>query len=125
MNFNDGKRQEFSDRKEYVFDSHTIDTVTHGGEISKESDTALTLDIASKLKTPILVTTATCPNCKIAKQLLQDSGVEHEVIIASDNMELVKALDINQAPTLVILTDDGEIQKIANVSNITKYLESL
>lgn len=126
QNFNDGKRQEFAERKEYVFDSHAVETVSKHEETEPPAiEESPKIDIAARLKTPILITTSTCPNCKIARQLLSDSGFEHTVIIASEDMELVKALDINQAPTLVIMTEDGEIQKIANVSNISKYLESL
>ena len=37
--------------------------------------------------------------------------------------ELVNEFGIKQAPTLVVVRDDGSFQTVANVSNIRKFIE--
>ncbi|MGN0464576.1 MAG: ribonucleoside triphosphate reductase, partial [Acutalibacteraceae bacterium] len=65
QNWNDGKSQEFADRKEYNLSTSKL---THGadsvktGEISDEK----TEKCESAESERLLITTATCPNCKIA-----------------------------------------------------------
>ena len=69
-----------------------------------------------------LFTTSTCPNCKIAKQMLE--GCDYQIIDAEQNPELVKKYGIRQAPTLVV--DDGtNMKKYVNASNIQKYVDEL
>ena len=50
-----------------------------------------------------LFTTATCPNCKIACALLDKEGVAYTKLLANENKEAVDALEIKQAPTLVVI----------------------
>lgn len=126
QNFNDGKRQEFEDRKEYVFDSNVIENVTKEKQIAspETTDTHTTINISElKTKKPILVTTETCPNCKIVKKYIEETGFECSVILASENKEFVQGLGIEQAPTLVIFDDNNNAKFIANTSNIRKYVE--
>ena len=49
-----------------------------------------------------LFTTSTCPNCRMAKKMLE--GEELEIIDAEQNPELVKQYGIRQAPSLSLLT---------------------
>ena len=67
-----------------------------------------------------LFTTATCPNCKIAKEYLK--GINYDIIDAEKHPELVSEFAIMQAPTLIVIKD-GEISKYANVSNIRKFAD--
>ena len=70
----------------------------------------------------ILFTTATCPNCKMAKTFLDRAGMIYEVVLANENAELAKKYGIRQAPTLVI--DDGmNFETIVNVSNIRRFID--
>lgn len=75
QNWNDGKAQEFKDRRVY--------------EVNKPN------------KELLLVTTCTCPNCKQAEKFLSDAGIAFTKILAEMNTELVSRLGIMQAPTLV------------------------
>ena len=75
-------------------------------------------DSCSKL---VLVKTATCPNCKMAENLLNKQGVIYEKIDANKNKEFCEEYDIKQAPTLVVF-DKNKVKKITNVSNIKKYI---
>ncbi len=67
-----------------------------------------------------LFTTSTCPNCKMAKKMLE--GEELEIIDAEKHPELAKKFGIMQAPTLVIM-DGGKMKKYVNASNIQKYVD--
>ena len=69
-----------------------------------------------------LFTTSTCPNCKIAKQMLAEAEEEYQLIDAEKNPELVSRYGIMQAPTLVVSEGD-ETKKYVNASNIQKYVE--
>jgi ribonucleoside-triphosphate reductase len=68
-----------------------------------------------------LFTTATCPNCKIAKALLDKAGVVYETMLANEHPDMVSELGIKQAPTLVVVKD-GEVHKCTGVSDIKKML---
>ena len=72
--------------------------------------------------TKYLFTTSTCPNCKIAKQMLE--GEEYEVIDAEAHPDMAARFGILQAPTLVVL-DGDEMKKYVNASNIQKFVEHL
>ena len=134
QNFNDGKAHEFKDRKEYVIDNISFgdsglseedckDGYTELPENDVEIDTEKTIrKILASTRKPMLFTTATCPNCKMAKKFISDAGFECDILLAEENVELTKLYEINQAPTLVVF-ENGEPVKISNVSNIRKYLE--
>jgi len=67
-----------------------------------------------------LFTTSTCPNCRMAKKMLE--GEELEIIDAEKNPEIAKQFGIMQAPTLVI-TDGEHMTKYVNASNIQRYVD--
>ena len=70
-----------------------------------------------------LFTTATCPNCRMAKNFLAQANVQFKEVLATDNPELTKSLNVTQAPTLVVVYN-GEVKLIENVSNIRKFIET-
>ena len=72
----------------------------------------------------MLFTTATCPNCKMAKKFIAEAGFDCDIMLAEENPELVKMYKINSAPTLVVF-ENGQPRNIQNVSNIRKYLQEL
>ena len=67
-----------------------------------------------------LFTTSTCPNCRMAKKMLE--GEEYEIIDAEKNPDMAKKFGIMQAPTLVI-TDGENMKKYVNASNIQRYVD--
>ena len=67
-----------------------------------------------------LFTTSTCPNCKMAKEMLAEE--QYEVIDAERHPDLAAQSGIMQAPTLLVV-EDGQAQKIVNASNIQKYVD--
>ena len=72
----------------------------------------------------ILFSRVTCPNCKVAQNLLDKAGVAYEKLIAEENVELCKRYGIKGAPTLVI-TDGENHVNYYSVPEIKKYLTSL
>ncbi|MBR2523476.1 MAG: ribonucleoside triphosphate reductase [Clostridiales bacterium] len=120
QNWNDGKAQEFKDRKLYDI-PHSV--LKHKGPVSEQAPAEL--DMKEELKETgskvMLFTTKTCPNCKAAKQFLTEAGIGYEIIDAEEQADLSNKYNIMQAPTLVVV-DGGEEQKIANLSNIRRYI---
>ena len=121
QNFNDGKAHEFKDRKEYKITEDSLKSNTAAGENDTVNTTQETQ--VYELDKPVLITTETCPNCKIVKEYIKEFDFDCDVIIANEHLDFVRSLNINQAPTLVVPDGDGNIRLIANASNIRKYLE--
>ena len=117
QNWNDGKSQEFKDRKVYDIAHSTLKKGKRPVEECKEtrsagSDVQLTL-----------FATKTCPNCKIAEKFLADNGVSYVKLLAEENANLVETYGIRQAPTLVVTGTDG-FEKYAGVSEILRYVNA-
>ena len=117
QNWNDGKSQEFKDRKVYDIAHSTLKKGKRPVEECKEtrsagSDVQLTL-----------FATKTCPNCKIAEKFLADNGVSYVKLLAEENANLVETYGIRQAPTLVVTGTDG-FEKYAGVSEIMRYVNA-
>ena len=74
----------------------------------------------------VLVTTKTCPNCRSAKNYLNDAGIDYDVILADepDGEKIAREYNIMQAPTLIVPDqDDTGVKLYENVSNIREFLE--
>jgi anaerobic ribonucleoside-triphosphate reductase len=122
QNWNDGKAEEYRERKLYDMSTSHLDG--HSAAAGKD-DTAKEPgnDSSCDAETVYLFTTKTCPNCRIAKTTLDNAGVAYHVIDAEENPELVETYGIRQAPTLVVV-HGKDISKFANASNIKKYAEN-
>ena len=112
-NWNDGKSEEFKDRKTYDLEKSHL--TRNGCEVKEASCESKECECHN---TPILFTTQTCPNCKMAKKLLADAGYEVKVIDAAEEAEYAKEMGVVKAPTLFI----GNVV-LNNVSDIKKYIE--
>ncbi len=118
-NWNDGKAQEYKDRKVYdVAHSH----LKHEAPV-EATECACEEEKAEVQDGIFLFTTATCPNCKIACSLLDKAGVAYEKLLAAEHADMANALGIKQAPTLVVVKD-GAVTKYAGVSNIKVFLNA-
>ena len=114
--WNDGKAQEFKERKTYNIAGSVLrrNGVESRVEVTGSNGGAQMDDGA------YLFTTATCPNCKVIKGILDRQGYKYETLLANENRELCEAFDIRQAPTLVVVKG-GEFEKFAGVSDIKKH----
>jgi len=120
-NWNDGKSQEFQDRKVYnIAESKLTRT---GAPVPKAEDVpnAGNTPVVAKNAKAILFSRVTCPNCRVAETLLNKAGFPFEKLIADENVELCKQYGIKGAPTLVI-TDGEAFESHYSVPEIKKYL---
>ncbi|MBQ1810630.1 MAG: ribonucleoside triphosphate reductase [Erysipelotrichaceae bacterium] len=132
QNWNKGKAQEYKDRKTYSFQGlgqkleklHRLDGEAKAAE-EVPADTEVKVEAAPvkdvKNAKTLLFTTATCPNCKAAKAILDKAGVNYETYNAYEARDLVQEYDVRQAPTLVVVNDDG-FEKFRGVSDIKGWL---
>jgi len=116
QNWNDGKTQEYNHRQVYNIETSVLKKDKPVNEVKEEAACEVKTENAA-----YLFTTATCPNCKIAKSILDKENFQYEVLLANENAELATEFGVKQAPTLIVVKD-GEVQKIAGVSDIKKYL---
>ena len=59
----------------------------------------------------------------MAKKFLADAGVAYETVVVDQNPELAKQYGVRQAPTLLVLENGKELQRIENPSNIRRFCE--
>ena len=65
-----------------------------------------------------------CADRRLGLLLVLDrAGIAYEKIYADENPELTEKYGVRLAPTLVVL-DGGEAEKIQNLSNIKKFIET-
>ena len=125
QNWNNGKAQEFKDRKEYVLGSSVAEDarkVIQPVQDVKEEVKAVEEKVISGGKL-LLFTTKTCPNCRQAEKLLNEKGIKFEQIDASENEELVNKYNVMAAPTLVIT--NGESTNIyKGIVDVQKYIST-
>ena len=127
QNWNDGKVQEFKDRKEYnIGHSHFTGgihrheaccgdgTVAHGMQPEE-------VGTISAAHTAQLFTRTTCPNCRVAEKILDKAGFAYENLTAEEHPELCREYGIKGAPTLV-LSDGVHFEKYYGVAEIKKLL---
>ena len=128
-NWNDGKRQEYKNRTVYdiIHSKSPEQKMKSYGAAEKLAEQAAGKEepkaaAADKIEEDgmYLFTTSTCPNCKMAKEMLAEE--QYEVIDAERRPDLAAQYGIMQAPTLLVV-EDGQAQKIVNASNIQKYVD--
>ena len=119
QNWNDGKTQEFKERKVYDIENSKL---THEGP--KEEKTAENVQKTESNDGIYFFTKKNCPNCKAAKPLLAKAGVEYVELLVEENEELAKAYGLKQAPTLVVVSG-GNAVKYAGVAGVKTYITGI
>ena len=99
QNWNDGKLQEYANRKEYDIATSVLKR--------KPTLNRLEEDISGTSETTVkyLFTTKTCPNCRIAKEYLKDE--DYILVDAEEEVTLTQQFKVMQAPTFVVVDKDG------------------
>ena len=116
QNWNDGKLQEYANRKEYDIANSVLKkkpTLNRIADEVQETNAAVA---------KYLFTTKTCPNCRMAKEYLKDE--DYILVDAEEEVTLTQQFKVMQAPTFVVVDKDG-VHKYVNVSNIKKYADSI
>ncbi len=139
QNWNEGKTQEYNNRKLYDIKNSVLKRPGQAGitvtvsdfeaadakattEAAKPASVTTEQAIENLASGKYLFTTKTCPNCAMAKEML--SGEEYQLIDAEENMELATKYGIRQAPTLVVV-DGADAKKYVNASSIQKYVDEM
>lgn len=101
-NWNDGKAQEFADRKTYdigVSAGRHPEIHESTSEHKDAADAGCTQQVETTKN--LLFTTPTCPNCKWVKEQLNQAEIPYEIIDAVENPDMAKEHHVMQAPTLI------------------------
>ena len=124
-NWNDGKAEEYKNRKVYdLSKSHLKHEKCESDDCKCDDCKCDNCECNDNLKDGLyLFTRKNCPNCKSAKSILDKANLKYEIIDAEENADLSKKLGIKQAPTLLAINGEN-IDKYSNVSNIKKYIGS-
>ncbi|MBR5524205.1 MAG: ribonucleoside triphosphate reductase, partial [Clostridia bacterium] len=118
-NWNDGKSQEYKERKLYDIANSKL---THAGP--KTQDAPVEETTSTLADGVYLFASRTCPNCKIAEALLGKAEIAYTKVLAEENVALTESLGIKQAPTLVVAAD-GAVEKFVGVADVKKYIQSV
>ncbi len=126
QNWNDGKAQEFKERKLYDLGNSHL-KVGHRPAFAPASDAAAAPQADAKGEARVLLfTTTSCPKCKVAGSLLDTARVPFERIVADADdagRELARKFGIRQAPTLVV-EQDGQIETYGDIAAIRRYIDA-
>ena len=116
QNWNEGKTQEYKNRKLYEPENSRempVGVVNRMVNSLAEEDKLMGDGL-------YLFTTKTCPNCRIAKDYLKN--LSYTIVDAEENADLTKEFNVLQAPTLLEIKD-GVAKKYVNASNIKRYVD--
>lgn len=115
QNWNDGKAQEFRDRKTYCPDIHR-------SPAAEAAQTAPPAPASPDSEgTAMLFVTKTCPNCRRVKPRLDKSGITYRVVDAEEETELTLKYHLSQVPALIVPTQGTE-QVLVGVSAILDHI---
>ena len=123
-NWNDGKLQEFKDRKTYDVCNSTLKPRTATVTVSKTEKAELPDLLPAddgQITKPMLFTTHTCAKCKAVKAMFDEQRFDYDLIYADDDLELAKQFEIVNVPVLVIPDGDG-VKKYTDIGPIRQYV---
>ncbi|MCE5196174.1 MAG: ribonucleoside triphosphate reductase [Negativicutes bacterium] len=107
-NWNEGKSQEFKDRKAYRVGKPVL------------SQANLTLPPEKEL---FLFTTSACVNCQMAKKALTAAHISYSVMDASEHQDLIEKYNVFQAPTLVVVAEEN-VEKFTGLAGVEEYIHN-
>lgn len=111
QNWNDGKLEEYKERRTYNISTSKFDPSKDGVHALKNKQVKPEVATAPTSRTKIdlnnvelvLFTTPTCPKCQVAKRNFDQHGISYTVIDATTRGDLVDRYQVSTAPTLVLL----------------------
>ena len=74
---------------------------------------------------PVLITTKTCPKCKIIRGYMDEHGIDYRVVVAGEEEadRLISQFHVTTAPTLVGI-EGGQWKAYSDIPAIRSYLDS-
>ena len=123
QNWNDGKAEEFRERKVYNINTSVL---KKKDDVNKEAEETCECqdNKASFEEKLVLFATKTCPNCKMSKMMLDKAGIKYQVVDAEENPDLTKQYNVKKAPTLLVFKDEENYDVYDNASEVKRYIES-
>ncbi len=118
QNWNDGKLEEFKARKTYNIANSRLKE-----KASIKEDVVPEACACEDIKGLILFTSETCPNCKLAKMMLEKDSINYTNIVANEHPDLANKYGVKKAPTLLVPNGNG-YDVYDNASLIKGYIES-
>lgn len=130
QNWNDGKIQEFKDRKVYDLGQSHLNKEEAKGQrpqfrkpaVKPAPTEAKQVVSAGKDKGWILFGTHTCSNCKMAVKELEKHGAAFTEIFAEEHPELAEKYQVQSAPTLLV-TQGDTLNKIEGFGPIRAFIK--
>lgn len=132
QNWNDGKLEEYKERKTYNVSKSKFDPKVdgiHAGECEcqkheevKEENVIPTNFDKNEMEL-VLFTTPTCPNCKVAKRYFDQHGIKYTTIDATTRGDLVDKYHISSAPTLVAFSRNNHNEAPLILSSLPEILK--
>lgn len=132
QNWNDGKLEEYKERKTYNVLNSKFDPKVdgiHAGECecqkheeAKEENVIPTNFDKNEMEL-VLFTTPTCPNCKVAKRYFDQHGIKYTTIDATTRGDLVDKYHISSAPTLVAFSRNNHNEAPLILSSLPEILK--
>lgn len=132
QNWNDGKLEEYKERKTYNVLNSKFDPKVdgiHAGECeckkhdeAKEENVIPTNFDKNEMEL-VLFTTPTCPNCKVAKRYFDQHGIKYTTIDATTRGDLVDKYHISSAPTLVAFSRNNHNEALLILSSLPEILK--
>lgn len=143
QNWNDGKTAEFHERKTYdiahsnyhgkPIEEYACDTMQYDVKVAapKKAEGQSNCKCEDEPKKQavedgkglLIFTTKTCPNCKMAKAMLDKAGIAYTVIDAEDEKEKTVEFGVKKAPTLFVPNGNG-YDVYDNASKIKGWIEA-
>jgi ribonucleoside-triphosphate reductase len=115
-NWNDGKSNEFTQRKTYVVDTDKVEEAAAEGKTLRPDDTHERAEASGIIR---LFATHTCPKCKRVAEMLTAKGIPFEKVYAEENMDLCRQHNIRAVPVM-ILPDGIVMRDFADIMNYVK-----
>ena len=134
QNWNDGKTQEYKDRKTYdntMGHFQECDCGHEHVEIKESLSEAAKETIKANIENAsvrlndcklFLFTTPTCSNCRMIEKVFDQKGIKYEIIDATEHQDLVEKYGVVSAPTLLIQEGNGSETVIATVPKIMNFV---
>lgn len=125
QNWNDGKTQEYKDRKVYKINESSYSSLKAPSAGKAECAESCNNESAhNKAESYTLCATKTCPKCSTVQLFMNKKGVSYTKKYVEDDEAFFRENGISEAPTLIVDGSEGR-RKITNPSNIIKYLDGV
>ena len=132
QNWNDGKLEEYKERKTYNVLNSKFDPKVdgiHAGECERQKheevkeENVIPTNFDKNEMELVLFTTPTCPNCKVAKRYFDQHGIKYTTIDATTRGDLVDKYHISSAPTLVAFSRNNHNEAPLILSSLPEILK--